>query len=276
MTGFVLCRKDHKQQTICAVSTSLTILEELIPNDQNYFIEKIEKIMVLPYKSKDIVYKHEFDLEKESDRLFGTYSWPFYDEDLIHSLIIVECEEEDFEDYMESIIEDGEFTKILKKFSLDKFYKNGIIKQDYETPETTKVYALVGGDEEEEIMFAVSKNQDVLKEMLAFDSRFYIKEVGLWVLSTVIRGGGKSPKEVTRSDLCFVYFNNVEEWRLEDKLVCYTRTNKKYDNILLRVGHVFKESSPRYKAYVEKVKRVYDISNNVKLDTFYPDGMMNA
>lgn len=273
MPGFMLCRKDHKQQTICAVSTSITTLEKLIPTDQIYFIEKIETIMVLPYKSKDIVYKHNFDLEKESDRLFATYSWPLND-DLIHQLIILECEEEDFEDYMESIIEDEEFTKVLKKFSLDKFYENGIIKQDYEIPKTTKVYALVGGNEQEEIMFAVSKNQDVLKEMLAFDSRFYIKEVGLWVLSRVIRE--KQPKELSRSDLCFVHFNKVEEWRLEDKLVCYTRINKKYDNILLRVGHVFKESSPRYQAYVEKVKRIYDISNNIKLDTFYPDGMMNA
>ena len=46
---------------------------------------------------------------------------------------------------------------------------------------TTKIYALVAGDDEEEIMFAVSTDTDTLKDMLEQNvGEYRIKEIGLW------------------------------------------------------------------------------------------------
>ena len=142
---------------------------------------------------------------------------------------------------------------------------------------TTKIYALVAGDDEEEIMFAVSTDTDTLKDMLEQNvGEYRIKEIGLWVLSDNSYRFTSDGQIVDTTKKWFVRFNDVETWRLHDKLFCYTWAGKNIKNVLLRVGHQADENSNEYIEYLNNVRCHYHIYERVHLDTFYPDGMMNA
>lgn len=140
---------------------------------------------------------------------------------------------------------------------------------------STRLYAIKVRNNGDEIIFAISKDPGVLQKMMEIKTdvetrnEYFIEQVGLTVKANDI--------DPSRFSFC-VWPDLIEEWRLDDKLFCCSQGAK---NTIMRIGHNGSECSIEYQTYLQKMyKASYFIQNplshRVFLDTFYPDGMMNA
>lgn len=140
---------------------------------------------------------------------------------------------------------------------------------------STRLYAIKIRNKGDEIVFAISKDQKVLQKMIETKTdietrnEYFVEQVGLHVKVNDV--------DPSRFSFC-VWTDLIEEWQLDDKLFCCSEGTK---NIIMRIGHTLREYSTEYQKYLKKMYEApyfiqNPLSHRVFLDTFYPEGMMNA
>lgn len=289
-------------KNILALSSSKSLLEDILnTNHDSCFkknntdvigkveciiepIFKVKKLHVMNNSNQEPIYSEVSPPIEDKYFVLGS-SYKFNPKISFTEFIFIDFPTEsscrEFDDYIEYLKDDIGYNKvnITYHIQLNKFYDKGLhfaYKDEhiiYSPP--TQLFGLYGGDKDQQILFAVSQHYENLKLMMKNKKLnlkdFTIENIGLWVLSTPTK-----TLPYHKSDFWMFYWKDIEPWRLDDKLFCYTRLIKnQLKDVILRVGHPRPENSWKYINYIKEVRKLFDLSERIEFDKYYEDGMMN-